>query len=117
MENDRVMEIPPNQRMERQEKLAREHTQEYRQALQRAVALDVPDSYPPPSLYGTFNDPESGEGSKVSSVEGSEVSSVEGSKVSSVDGSLSSSKRRESWGDFVGRLFDTDETGHMVLKQ
>lgn len=109
MENDRVMEIPPNQRMERQEKLAREHTQEYRQALQRAVALDVPDSYPPPSPYGTFNDPESGEGSK--------VSSVEGSKVSSVDGSLSSSKRRESWGDFVGRLFDTDETGHMVLKQ
>lgn len=100
MENEHVMEIPPNQRMERQEKLAREHIQEYREALERAVALDVPHSYLP-SPYGTFNDPESGEGSNKSSAEGS----------------LSSSKtKRESWGDFVGRLFHTDESGHMVLK-
>ena len=97
------MEIPPNQRMERQEKLAREHIEEYRKALERAVALDVPDSYPyTPSSYGTFKDPSSGEGSNTSSVEGS----------------ISSSKRRkESWGDLIGRLIDTDESGHMVLKQ
>lgn len=102
MENDRVMDIPPNQRMERQEKLAREHTQEYRKALERAIALDVPHSFLP-SPYGTFNNPpESGEGSDRSSIEGSSSSS--------------SKRRRESWGDLIGRLFDTNESGHMVLK-
>lgn len=101
MESDPVMEIPPNQRMERREKIAREHSQEYRQALERAAALDVPHSYVP-SPYGTFNDPEAGEQLNISSTEGSLASSK---------------RRRESWGDFVGRLIDTDESGHMVLKK
>lgn len=100
VESDHVMEIPPNQRMERREKIAREHNQEYRQALERAAALDVPHSYVP-SPYGTFNDPEAGEQLNTSSSKRS----------------IASSKRRESWGDFVGRLFDTDESGHMVLKK
>lgn len=101
MESDPVMEIPPNQRMERREKIAREHSQEYRQALERAAALDVPHSYVP-SPYGTFNDPEAGDQLNISSTEGSLASSK---------------RRRESWGDFVGRLIDTDESGHMVLKK
>ncbi|GAB4861742.1 hypothetical protein Ancab_036997 [Ancistrocladus abbreviatus] len=57
LERDRTMEIPVNQRMERQNMLAREHSQEYKAALQRAAALDVPHSYPP-SPYGTFNEVE-----------------------------------------------------------
>uniref|UniRef100_A0A7C9AJR6 Triacylglycerol lipase n=1 Tax=Opuntia streptacantha TaxID=393608 RepID=A0A7C9AJR6_OPUST len=101
MESDPVMEIPPNQRMERRERIAREHSQEYRQALERAAALDVPHSYAP-SLYGTFNDPEAGEQLNISS---------------SKESLASSKRRRESWGDFVGRLIDTDESGHMVLKK
>lgn len=54
------MEIPAKQRMERQETLAREHTQEYKAALQRAVTLAVPHAYSP-SQYGTFDEQEGGE--------------------------------------------------------
>lgn len=49
------MEIPAKQRMERQETIAREHSQEYKAALQRAVTLDVPHAYSP-STYGTFDE-------------------------------------------------------------
>ncbi|TXG62836.1 hypothetical protein EZV62_009830 [Acer yangbiense] len=55
LEKDRIMEIPANQRMERQESLAREHSVEYKAALERAVALDIPPSYSPLN-YGTFHD-------------------------------------------------------------
>lgn len=102
MESDRVMEIPAKQRMERQEKIAREHSEEYRAALERAYALDVPHSYPLPSPYGTFNDLEVGEQSLKSPGEGSFASSK---------------RQKESWGDLIGRAFDTDESGHMVLKK
>nr|GFB24388.1 alpha/beta hydrolases superfamily protein [Tanacetum cinerariifolium] len=36
LEKDPIMEIPPKQKMERQETLAREHSDEYKAALQRA---------------------------------------------------------------------------------
>ncbi|KAB1204840.1 hypothetical protein CJ030_MR7G015327 [Morella rubra] len=60
LEKDGSMEIPAKQRMERQETLAREHTQEYKAALQRAVTLAVPHAYSP-SQYGTFDEQEGGE--------------------------------------------------------
>ena len=49
------MEIPTKQRMERQKTLAKEHTEEYKAALQRAVTLAVPHAYSP-SPYGTFDE-------------------------------------------------------------
>ncbi|XP_048334061.1 uncharacterized protein LOC107408739 [Ziziphus jujuba] len=101
LEKDRAMEIPAHQRMERQESIVREHSEEYRAALQRAVALDIPHAYSS-SPYGTFHEKEVGENSGLLDTENP----------------LSSSKRRrESWDDFVERLFDVDETGHMVFKQ
>ncbi|KAH9604114.1 hypothetical protein KSS87_010454 [Heliosperma pusillum] len=96
-----VMEIPPNQRMERQEKLAREHGEEYREALRRAAALDVPHSYVP-SPYGTFNTVETG---------------VRLSTRSPGEDSLAASRWRDSWDDFIGRLFEKDESGHMAFKK
>lgn len=101
LERDRIMEIPAEQRMERQESLVREHSQEYKAALQRAVALDVPQAYSP-SSYGTFHEIEEGDNSGSLSREMSFASSK---------------KRRESWDEFVERIFDTDESGHMVLKK
>ncbi|GAB4844483.1 hypothetical protein Ancab_037861 [Ancistrocladus abbreviatus] len=101
LERDRAMEIPVKQRMERREMLAREHSQEYKAALQRAAALHVPHSYPH-SQYGTFGEAEPVE--LVSSSFG-EASSA------------SSKRRKESWGELIERLFDTDESGHMVLKR
>ncbi|KAF2315601.1 hypothetical protein GH714_040115 [Hevea brasiliensis] len=59
LEKDHIMEIPVKQRMERQETLAREHTEEYKAALQRAVILAVPHAYSP-SQYGTFDEQEEG---------------------------------------------------------
>ncbi|GAV92041.1 Lipase_3 domain-containing protein/Lipase3_N domain-containing protein [Cephalotus follicularis] len=101
LEKDRSMEIPSKQKMDRQESLVREHSEEYRAALQRAVALDIPLAFSP-SSYGTFRDVEEGETSGKSS---GEVSSS------------STKKRRESWDDLAERLFNTDEAGDMVYKR
>ncbi|CAN1237017.1 hypothetical protein LINGRAPRIM_LOCUS1804 [Linum grandiflorum] len=93
--NDRMMEIPVEQRMERKESLAREQTQQYEAALQRAVALDIPIASSSP--YGTFADTEEGETSGGSS-------------------SGPATKMRDRLDSFVDRFFDVDETGHMVFK-
>ena len=55
LEKDQIMEIPTSQRMERQQTLAKEHSEEYRAALQRAVTLSVPHAYTP-FQYGTFDE-------------------------------------------------------------
>ncbi|KAK2999282.1 hypothetical protein RJ639_024104 [Escallonia herrerae] len=101
LEKEKIMDIPPTQRMERQTSLAKEHSEEHRAALQRAVALDVPDACWP-SAYGTFDETEGREGADRSHGEYSFMSSKRG---------------RESWDGLVVRLFDTDESGHMVLKK
>ncbi|KAJ7951139.1 Sn1-specific diacylglycerol lipase alpha [Quillaja saponaria] len=44
LEKDKFMEIPAKQRMERQDSLAKEHSEEYQAALQRAIALDIPQT-------------------------------------------------------------------------
>ncbi|KAL1366782.1 hypothetical protein HN51_020854 [Arachis hypogaea] len=102
LEKDQQMEIPAEQKMVRQESLAREHSQEYHAALQRAVALDIPQAYSP-SSYGTFQEIHDGEDS--------------GGLRRSKGSFLSSKKRTESWNEFVGRLFDVDDSGHMVFKK
>lgn len=99
-DKDEHMEIPAKQKMERHESIAREHSEEYHAALQRAVALDIPQAYSP-SSYGTFHETDVGEDSGRSS---------EGS-------SLFHKKRTQSWNEFVGRLFDVDDSGHMVFKK
>ncbi|XP_057952866.1 uncharacterized protein LOC131146974 [Malania oleifera] len=102
LEKDKITEIPPKQRMERQETLAREHSEEYKAALQRAVTLAVLHAYSP-SLYGTFYQQE-GEISSRSSGE----SSI---------GSSKKNKKEESWEELIERLFDKDDSGHLVLKK
>ncbi|KAK8278610.1 hypothetical protein V6Z12_D09G054500 [Gossypium hirsutum] len=74
LEKDRIMEIPAKQRMERQETLAREHSEEHKAALQRAVTLSVPHAYLP-SRYGTFDEHEDGDNSHKSTGESSVGSS------------------------------------------
>lgn len=102
LEKDKIMEIPAKQKMERQETLAREHSEEYRAALQRAVRLAVPHAFSP-SQYGTFSDHNEGENSNRS----------EGPSYDS----LKKSKKKENWDEVIGRLFEKDESGHMVLKK
>lgn len=75
LEKDRITEIPAKQRMERQETLAREHVEEYKAALQRAVTLSVPHAYSP-SQYGTFVEHEEGEQLDISAGEPSSGPSV-----------------------------------------
>lgn len=101
LENDPIMEIPVKQKMERQESLVKEHTEEYKAALQRAVTLSVPHAYSP-SPYGTFDERDEGEQSNKSSSRGSPKRST---------------KKGESWDELIERLFDRDESGHMVLKK
>lgn len=101
LEKDRLMEIPPKQKMERYKSLAREHSQEYKAALQRAVTLDIPQAYSP-SSYGTFLEMDAAEDPGSSSA-----------KVFSSSGK----KQTDSWNEFVERLFDVDDSGHMVFKK
>lgn len=101
-DKDQHMEIPAEQRMERHETIAREHSEEYHAALQRAVALDIPQAYSP-STYGTFHEIDVGEDPGRSSDQGSSLSHKK--------------KRTQSWNEFVGRLFDVDDSGHMVFKK
>lgn len=100
LEKDQIMEIPVKQGMERQESIVREHSVEYMAALQRAVALDIPHATSS-SPYGTFHEME-GENSSRSAGETS---------------MLSFKKWRKSWDEFTERLFDVDESGHMVFKR
>ncbi|KAG6749508.1 hypothetical protein NC652_032853 [Populus alba x Populus x berolinensis] len=99
---DRIMEIPAQQRMQRQESLAREHNEEYEAALRRAVALEIPRAAYSPS-YGTFAEVEKGEGSGSSSGARSSL--------------LSFKRMKERWDNFIERLFDVDESGRMVFKK
>ncbi|CAI0470405.1 unnamed protein product [Linum tenue] len=105
--NDRMMEIPGEQRMERKESLAREHSEEYEAALQRAVALDIPHAQ---ASYGTFLDAEEGETSGGSS-------SGTAAAAAATSSSWSFGKMRERLDSFVDRMFDVDEFGHMVFKK
>ncbi|RZC69194.1 hypothetical protein C5167_032290 [Papaver somniferum] len=102
-EKDKFMEIPAKQKMERQETLAREHTQEHKAALQRAITLAVSHAFAP-SPYGTFDDDDGGSSSSARS----------GDKSS---GSSKKNKPRESWDELIERLFEKDVSGRMQLKK
>ncbi|EEF50522.1 uncharacterized protein LOC8261872 [Ricinus communis] len=101
LEKDHIMGIPIEQRMEREESIAREHSEEYEAALQRAIALDIPQAYPS-SPYGTFHEMAEGETS--------------GSSRGGIS-LLSFRKLKEHWDDFIDRLFEVDESGRMVFKK
>lgn len=96
------MKIPETQRMERQQSLAKEHSEEYKAALRRAVTLEVPHAFSP-SEYGTFDDKDD-----------------ECSDTSVGDSSTGSSKKsrgKENWDEVIDRLFDKDDSGHIMLKK
>lgn len=101
MENDKALEIPVQQRMQRQASVERGHGEEYKAALERAAALEIPDESLPLS-YGTFSELEEGENSS---------QSIEDESVAS------STKQRDRWDKFINRFFDVDQTGKMVFKK
>lgn len=89
------MEIPPKQRMERQETLAKEHREEHKAALRRAVTLSVPDAVSP-TAYGAFDD-------KASDADDSSTS-------------LSTKSRlRMTWHELIEQILDKDDSRHTVL--
>ncbi|KAM2647436.1 hypothetical protein TB1_000690 [Malus domestica] len=104
VEKDKIMEVPAKQRMERQVSLVREHSQEHKAALRRAVALNIPHAYSD-SRYGTF--------AFVETLEGKNSGGSSGGTPCKASFKI----RRESWDNFVERLFDVDESGDMVFKK
>lgn len=93
------MDIPPRQKMERQETLKRDHSEQHRAALRQAVVLAVPHAFSQ-SEYGTF----------------SETSTDDGSVDASPTVSKQSTQRASSsWDEMIECLFDKDESGNMVL--
>ncbi|GAB2265189.1 hypothetical protein Dimus_000254 [Dionaea muscipula] len=99
LEKDEVTEIPAKQKMERQGSLVRDHSQEYKAALQRAVTLSVPHAYSP-SEYGTFsvNEDES-------------EHSDDGSSRERPSASSKGNRTKESWDELVKRLLDKNDSG------
>ncbi|KAI3471145.1 hypothetical protein Pfo_027808 [Paulownia fortunei] len=101
-EKDHTLEIPAKQKMERQKTLAKEHREEHKAALHRAVTLAVPHAFSP-SEYGTFDEKDDDDSHN--------------SVGDSSTGPSTKSKTKESWDELIERLFDRDESGHMVLKK
>lgn len=100
------MSIPTKQKMERQETLRREHVEEHKAALRRAVTLSVPDAESP-SEYGTFDE---------SSNDGSRHEQSD-SNLRSDSSESSISRQRISWAELIDRIFEKDESGHMVVRK
>ncbi|XP_051138375.1 uncharacterized protein LOC127256413 [Andrographis paniculata] len=92
-EKDDAMAIPPKQKMERQKTLEKEHGEEYRAALRRAVTLAVPHAVSP-SHYGTFDDDEPRQVAR------------ESATGSSSSGCSESRERRDNWDEAIDALFD-----------
>ncbi|KAG6605732.1 Sn1-specific diacylglycerol lipase alpha, partial [Cucurbita argyrosperma subsp. sororia] len=99
--DDKAMQIPPQQKMERQETLAREHSEEYKAALQRAVTLAVPHAYAL-APYGTFGKTDDGE---------------EEEEESPGSSGGSSRRKKETWNELIERLYDKEDSKHAVLKK
>lgn len=97
LEKEKTMEVPSDQRMERNETLQREHVEEHKAALRRALTLSVPDARSQ-STYGTFSDdhPERSESFPPASAR---------------------ARQRMSWNDLIERVFDKDEDGQIVLRR
>ncbi|KAJ9139875.1 hypothetical protein P3X46_030568 [Hevea brasiliensis] len=112
LEKHHIMEIPAKQRMERQETLARKHTEEYKATchgtgvLAPAVTLSVPHAYSP-SQYGTFDEQDKGL---------KEDESQNPSRESSLSSSKES-KTKENWEELIEHPSDKDQPGHRVLKK
>ena len=91
-EKEESLVIPPKQKMERQQTLDKEHNEEHKAALRRAVTLAVPHAFLP-SEYGTFEDDDSNLSAE------------------------SSSRAKESWAELIQRLFEKDESGRVLLNK
>ncbi|KAF8753203.1 hypothetical protein HU200_011650 [Digitaria exilis] len=101
MLEEETMAVPSEQRMERNETLQREHVEEHKAALRRAVTLSVPDARAL-SPYGTFDD--DGRRQLEHQPERSESFPPAGAR------------QRMSWNDLIERVFDKDEDGQIVLR-
>ncbi|GJM99603.1 hypothetical protein PR202_ga16723 [Eleusine coracana subsp. coracana] len=98
LEEEDTMEVPSEQRMERNETLQKEHVEEHKAALRRAVTLSVPDARVP-SPYGTFD----GDERQRQYPERSESFPPAGTR------------QRISWNDLIEQVFDRDDDGQIVL--
>ncbi|KAL9252293.1 hypothetical protein AKJ16_DCAP02594, partial [Drosera capensis] len=100
LERDKTMEVPANQRMEREYTLSRVHSLEHQAALERAAALKVPSRST--HSYGTFDQ--------------AEISNPVSGSPGEASSFSSSRKRGERWDELIKRIFYTNEFGNMVLK-
>uniref|UniRef100_A0A7N0UHU5 Calmodulin-binding heat-shock protein n=1 Tax=Kalanchoe fedtschenkoi TaxID=63787 RepID=A0A7N0UHU5_KALFE len=99
-----TMEIPPTQKMERQQTLAKEHNEEHKAALRRAITLNIPHAYSP-----------AGDEPQDDYMSESAHANLESS--SSVGSTRRSKKLSGNWEDLIERLFDKDDHGQLLIKE
>ncbi|KAK6117622.1 hypothetical protein DH2020_048637 [Rehmannia glutinosa] len=103
-DKDHMLEIPAKQKMERQKTIAKEHRDEHKAALHKAVTLAVPHAFSP-FEYGTFDEKDDDDDESKNSIGDSST------------GSTTKDKSKEDWDELIERLFERDESGHMVVKK
>lgn len=112
MERDRPMEIPSKQIMERQETMAKEHNKEHKDALEKALSLNIPHAFSP--SYDTFDKDENTEQEVL-------LNEPENSLLDTDVGESSANKqtveKKTDWEERINKLFEKDASGRIVLKK
>ncbi|KAK6121707.1 hypothetical protein DH2020_044575 [Rehmannia glutinosa] len=103
-DKDHMLEIPAKQKMERQKTIAKETQRRAQGALHRVITLAVPHAFSP-FEYGTFDEKDDDDDESKNSIGDSST------------GSTTKDKSKEDWDELIERLFERDESGHMVVKK
>jgi hypothetical protein len=112
MERDHSMEIPSKQRMERQETIAKDHSKDHKDALEKALSLNIPHAFSP--SYGTFDKDENTEQEAL-------LNEPKNLLLDTEVGESSTNKqiveKKTDWEELINKLFEKDTSGRIVLKK
>lgn len=112
MEKNHSMEIPSEQRMERQEMIAKERDKEHKNALERAHTLNIPHAFPPSS--DTFDKDER---SEQEALLNEPKNSLLGTEVGESSANKLTIEKKTDWEELINKLSMKNASGKVVLKK
>lgn len=104
------IEIPPTQKMERRESILKEHEQELKNALEKAVTLKIPHAFAPSNAIETESKEE-----VILDDQGNLV--CDSSKAEELPSDTQAAKTHSNWDELIDRLFEKEESGRTILKK
>lgn len=112
MEKNHSMEIPSEQRMERQETIAKERDKEHKNALERAHTLNIPHAFLPSS--DTFDEDER---SEQEALLNEPKNSLLDTEVGESSANKLTTEKKTDWEELINKLFMKNASGKVVLKK